>query len=119
MNIQQKVHDALSAIGAIAGAVFPNVLPQTPPYPCAAYQFIANPPADSFMASAFLTDFHVQVTLHTVDYPGLLALRQSVINAVYAMPEHIVRETDIESPYEFDVKTFTWILGFHLRDTEQ
>ena len=38
--------------------------------------------------------------------------------AIEAMPEQIVRNLDIESPYEFETKTFTWLLGYHFRDSE-
>lgn len=119
MNIQSKLFAALNGISAVAGRVYPNVLPQAPVYPCLAYQFISNLPADSFIASARFTDFRAQITVHATDYSGLLALRQSVLTATEAMPEHVVRETDIESPFEFETKTFTWIFGLHLRDYEQ
>lgn len=119
MNIQTKLYTALNAVSAVTGRVYPNVLPQAPTYPAVTYQFISNPPADSFVASARFTDFHAQVTIHATDYSGLLALRQSILTATEAMPEHVVRETDIESPFEFETKTFTWILGLHLRDYEQ
>lgn len=119
MNIQQKLFNAINGVSAVAGRVYPNVIPQSPAYPCAAYQFISNPPADSFVASARFTDFHAQVTVHALDYSGLLAIRQSILTATEAMPEHVVRDVDIEAPYEFETKTYTWIFGFHLRDFEQ
>lgn len=116
MNIQQKLHDALQAL--VSGRCYPNSLPQNVVYPALAFQFITNPPADTFSHGARFTDFHAQVTLHTLDYAGLLALRTSVLTAVEAMTEHIVRDLDIESPFEFETKTYTWILGYHLRDAE-
>lgn len=119
MNIQQKLFNALNGVSAIANRVYPNVIPQSPTYPCAAYQFISNTPADSFVASARFTDFHAQVTFYTLSYTEILAIRQSILTATEAMPEHVVRDMDLESGYEFETKTYTWILGFHLRDFEQ
>lgn len=118
MNIQLKLATALLAL-APAGGVTPNTnLDEPPVYPWIAYQFISNPPADIFGAFPRKTDFHAQITLHTLDYAGLLALRTSVLAAVEAMPEQVVRDLDIESPYEFETKSYTWILGYHFRDTE-
>lgn len=117
-NIQQKVYIALAAIG-VAGGAWPNTLPEKPTYPAIVYQFVSNPPADSFSHGARFTDFHPQVTLHCLDYAGLVALRAAVLLAFEAMAETIVRELDIESPFAFETKTYTHILGFHLRDSEQ
>lgn len=101
-----------------APCCYPNTLPQLPTYPAIVYQFISNLPADSVTQLANYTDFHVQVTLHALDYPSLLALRQSALAAVQAMAEYITRDTDIEGQYEFEPKAFNWILGFHFRDAE-
>lgn len=119
----QKLNNALKVLvpgpdADGAPCCYPNTLPQNPTYPAIAYQFITNLPADSVTQYARMTDFHPQVTLHALDYPGLLALRQAALAAVEAMPEHVTRDTDIESPYSFEPKAFEWILGFHLRDAE-
>lgn len=118
MNIQSKVYAALNGVAAISGRVTPNSLPQDPVYPAATYQFISNPPADTFVAGVRFTDFHAQITLFADSYSGLIDLRAAVLLAVEAMPEQIVRDLDIESPYEFQTKSFTWLLGYHFRDSE-
>lgn len=118
MNIQQKIYTALNAVGAVTGRVWPNALPQDATYPAVAYQFISNPPADTFVAGVRFTNFNVQITLFAADYSGLVDLRAAVLLAVEAMPEQIVRNLDIEAPYEFETKTYTWILGYQLRDSE-
>lgn len=119
----QKVNTALKALVGNdadgAPCCYPNTLPQLPVYPAIVYQFISNPPAAALTQLARYTDFHVQVTLHTLDYPTLLALRQSALSAMEGMTaEYVTRENDIEGPYEFEPKAFNWILGFHLRDAE-
>ena len=118
MSIQLKVYTALNAVTAITTRVWPNALPQDPVYPAASYQFISNTPADTFVAGVRYTNFRVQITLFTDNYAGLLTLRSSVLLAMEAMDTQIVRETDIESPFEFETKSFTWILGYHFRDSE-
>lgn len=118
MNIQQKLYTALDAVGAVTGRVWPNVLPQDPVYPAIAYQFISNPPADTFVAGVRFTNFNVQITCFAAAYDDLLALRAAVLLAVEAMPEQIVRNLDIEAPYEFQTKTYSWLLGYQLRDSE-
>lgn len=120
MSIMTKLYATLSAIPALAGTpnrVYPNILPQQPTYPAATYQFISNDPGPLSQLARF-SDFHAQVTLHAADYPGLLALRQAVLVAVEAMPEFVTRNTDIEAPYEFEPKTFSWILRLQFRDAE-
>lgn len=116
MNIMLKVFNAFQAL--VGGRCYPNTLPQSPIYPAIVYQFITNPPADTFSHGARFTEFHPQVTLHALDYAGLLTLRASALLAAEAMPEYITRDTDIEGPYEFEPNAFNWILGFHLRDAE-
>lgn len=116
MNIMAKLAAVLGPL--VASRAYPNTLPQAPTYPAIAFQFIANPPAAGLTQLARFTDFHAQVTLHTIDYPELLALRQAALSAVEAMAEYVTRDTDIEGAYEFEPKTRNWILGFHLRDAE-
>lgn len=117
MSIQLKLVAALT--GLALGGVVPNTnLDEPPTYPWIAYQLISNPPADIYGAFPRKTDFHVQVTVHTLDYAGMVTLRSQILTAIEAMAEYIVRDTDIESPYEFESKTYSWILGFHLRDVE-
>ena len=118
MSIQTKLYTALNAVTAITNRVWPNVLPQDPVYPAASYQFISNPPADTFVAGVRFTDFNAQITLFAETYSALIDLRAAVLLAIEAMPEQIVRNLDIESPYEFETKTFTWLLGYHFRDSE-
>jgi hypothetical protein len=118
MNIQEKLYTALNAVGLVTGRVWPNSLPQDPVYPALTYQFISNPPADTFVAGTRFTNFNAQINCFAADYAGLLALRAAVLLAVEAMPEQIVRNLDIESPYEFETKSFTWLLGYQFRDSE-
>lgn len=118
MNIQEKLYTALNAVGLVTSRVWPNSLPQDPVYPALTYQFISNPPADTFVAGTRFTNFNAQINVFAADYPGMLALRAAVLLAVEAMPEQIVRNLDLESPYEFETKSFTWLLGYQFRDSE-
>jgi hypothetical protein len=59
-----------------APCCYPNTLPQLPVYPAIVYQFISNTPAAAITQLARFTDFHVQVTLHALDYASLRAARE-------------------------------------------
>ena len=118
-NIFQKLFTTLNTISAVTGRVYDEQVLQGTAYPCVAQQWTSNPPAASYVASARLSDFNAQITLHTLDKPGLIALRSAVLVAVEAMPEQVVRTMDMQSPYEFQTKTYTWILGYQFRDFEQ
>jgi hypothetical protein len=120
MSIQTSIYAALSAIGTLgATKVHPNVLPQNPAYPCAAYQFITNMPSPGYIATARRSDFGVQVTIYSRTYADLPTLRLAVIAACEAMPECVERQIDLEAPYEFQTATYSWILQFRFMDTDQ
>lgn len=120
MNIQQKLHDALTAITALGTRVHPGgKVPNNPTYPLAVTQFISNQPATGYIASSRRTDFDPQITIMSRDYAELVTLRTAVIAACEAMPEMVERKLDFDAGFDFNINTYSHILQFQFRDVEQ